>query len=305
MSWIFCLLSLIAILSTNHEALPAHLAATELSDEQIIENIERVEKTIEALEDEIHKIPTSQEHKRLIAIAKRLSKDLAKFIPQLTIAPVPGCCLYEGENYLTHVIAIAEKQERVETAVKYIKNVGGVDDKVLEYFLRTLKKLKQGINVPLPDYFHATRAGLESIINSQTILQSSNGVTGPGTYMSCNNEGDHGYGTHAFAIDEVCLVDTAGKYRTGRNPSGNVFFSMWVSVLRDIPVSKDNIAFIDTSASDIPYVRALLEEQNLNIDVIDRDTSDGILRIFDLTTKRRELGSFFLEQVRFPRLSSN
>jgi hypothetical protein len=61
----------------------------------------------------------------------------------------------------------------------------------------------------------------------------------------------------------------------------------------DIPVTEESIAFIDTSASDIPYVTALLEEQNLNIEVVDRNTAENILRIFDLTTKRRELPSFF------------
>lgn len=145
----------------------------------------------------------------------------------------------------------------------------------------------------MPDYFHATRAGLESIIANQNILQSRTGATGPGTYISCNNEGDHGYGSHTFAIDEGNLADTVATFRTGRHPKTNVFFSLWASVLMDIPVTEDSIAFIDTSANDIPYVRALLEEQNLNIAVVDRETAEGILHIFDLTTKRRELPSFF------------
>lgn len=191
------------------------------------------------------------------------------------------------------MVAIAEKQERVESAIKYIKSASGVDQKVYDYFQKTLKKLQSGINVPMPDYFHATRTGLESIIRSQNILQSKTGATGPGTYISCNNEGDYGYGTHTFAIDEGCLVDTIATFCTGRHPITNVFFSLWASVLMDIPVSEDNIAFIDTSTDDIPYVKALLEEKNLNIEVVDRNTAENILRIFDLTTKRRELPSFF------------
>lgn len=262
-------------------------------DEETTVKIELVNRTITALNDEINKTPVSQENQRLIAIAKRLSADLEKFIPYLKTAPVPGCCLYEGDNYLANVVAIAEKQEKVESAIKYIKTAQGVDQKVYDYFQKTLKKLQSGINAPLPDYFHATREGLESIIKSQTILQSKTGFTGPGTYISCNNEGDHGYGSHAFAIDEGSLVDTMATFRTGRHPITNVFFSLWASVLMDIPVSEDTIAFIDTSASDIPYVTALLEEQNLNIEVVDRNTAENILRIFDLTTKRRELPSFF------------
>jgi phosphatidylserine/phosphatidylglycerophosphate/cardiolipin synthase-like enzyme len=268
-------------------------------EEEVKEKLESINRTITALNAEINQTPTSQEHKRLIAIAKRLSNDLVKFIPYLTTAPLPGCCLYEGERYLANVVAIAEKQERVEAAIKYIKNADGIDQKVYEYFQKTLSKLQQGINVPLPDYFHATRAGFESIMKSQTILQSQTGLTGPGVYMSCNNEGDHGYGTHAFAIDEGCLIDTKGIFRTGRTPQGNVFFSLWASVLKDISITEDHIAFIDTSTDDIPYVTALLEEHNLNIDVVDRETSEAILRIFDLTTKRRELPSFFWNKHSF------
>jgi hypothetical protein len=160
-----------------------HDAVNDPSDEETPDKIELVNRTITALNDEINKTPISQENQRLIAIAKRLSADLVKFIPYLKTAPLPGCCLYEGDNYLANVVAIAEKQEKVESALKYIKTANGVDQKVYTYFQKTLKKLQSGINAPLPDYFHATREGLESIIRSQNILQSKTGATGPGTYI--------------------------------------------------------------------------------------------------------------------------
>ncbi len=271
-------------------------ATNALSDEEVNKNVAFINRTTAVLNDEINKTPTGQEHQRLIAIAKRLLTDLTNFISRIKTAPVPGCCFYNGDNYLYNVVVIAEKQERIEAALRYIKNVGGVDQKVTDYFQKTLQKLQSGINVPLPDYFHATKAGLESIIASKTILQSKTGFTGPGTYISCNNEGDHGYGSYTFAIDEGCLVDTKGTFRTGRHPVTNVFFSLWASILNDIPVSEDNIAFIDTSADDISHVKALLEKQNLNIEVVSRDTAEGILKIFDVTTNRRELPSFLWDK---------
>lgn len=292
--------SLEGVLKASELPIPMHLNDVEVQDivsdsstQEINAKIELVNRKITLINDEINQTPTSQENQRLITIAKRLSADLVKFIPCMSTAPVPGCCLYEGDNYLANVVAIAEKQEKVESAIKYIKNANGIDKKVYDYFQKTLKKLQSGINAPLPDYFHATRYGLESIVKSKNILQSKTGYTGPGTYISCNNEGDHGYGSHAFAIDEGCLVDTVAIFRTGRHPVTNVFFSLWASVLMDIPVTEKTIAFIDTSASDVPYVQALLQEQNLQIEVVDRNTAENILRIFDLTTKRRELPSFF------------
>lgn len=275
-------------LATFHEE-----EESELSKEEINEKVELVHKTIAALNHEINQAPTSSENQRLINIAKRLLADLEKIIPHMETTAVPGCCLYEGDNYLANVVAIAEKQEKVHSALQYIKINNEVDQKAFDYFQRTLKKLQAGTNAPLPDYFHATRAGLESIIKNQTIVQSKTGYTGPGTYISCNNEGDHGYGNYAFAIDEGCLVDTVATFRTGRDPKTNVFFSLWASVLMDIAVNETNIAFIDTAAADYSYVKTLLEEQNLTIEVLDRETAEYVLRIFDLTTKRRELPSFF------------
>lgn len=264
----------------------------EFSGPLVQQAIQQVQNTVTSLQHEISKVPVSAEHKRLIAIGTRLSADLVRFIPYLKTEHVPGCCLYQGDNYLTNVVAIAEKQARVEAAIKYIRKADNVDQKVCDYFKRTLHKLRAGINAPLPNYFHATRAGLESIIASKTIVQSSYGATGPGTYISCNNEGNHGYGTHTFAIDEGCLVDTMASFRTGRHPVTNVYFSLWASVLKNISLSSANIAFIDTSVADVSYVQALLAKQNLNIEVVDRDTAESILHIFDKTTPRRELPSF-------------
>jgi cardiolipin synthase len=269
-----------------------------LSDE-IAQKQALVNKTISNLNDAIqNKVIQGQEEKRLVEIARKLSTKLTQFIPYLKSAPIPGCCFYSGEDYLINVVAIAEKQERVEDAIKQIKITAGIDKRVSEYFQKTLTKLQQGINVPLPDFFHATRAGLESIIQSQTIRQSSSGYAGPGTYMSCNNEGHIGYGPYAFAIDERILVNTQANFFTGRQPNGDVYFSLWAAVLKDIPVLEDTIAYIDTASNDVERVTALVKAQNLEIEVMDRTISDGIRQIFDLSTKRRETPSFGWSKLR-------
>lgn len=268
-------------------------------DDGIVEKQALVNKAISNLNDAIqNEVILGQEEKRLVEIARKLSSRLTQFIPYLKSAPVPGCCLYSGENYLMNVVAIAEKQERVEDAIKQIKITQGVDKRVSDYFHKTLAKLQQGVNVPLPDFFHATRAGLESIIATKVIRQSISGAAGPGTYMSCNNEGHFGYGPYAFAIDEGILVDTQAKFFTGRQPNGDVYFSLWAAVLKDIPILENTIAYIDTASNDVERVTALVKAQNLNIEVMDRFISDSIRRIFDLSTKRRETPSFGWSKLR-------
>jgi len=270
-------------------------------NDEIVEKQALVKRTISNLNDAIqNKVILGQEEKRLVEIAKKLSFKLTQFIPFLNSAPVPGCCLYFGEDYLINVVTIAEKQERVEDAIKQIKlTTPEVDIKVSEYFQKTLTKLQHGINVPLPDFFHATRIGLENIIQTKTIRQSTSGVEGPGTYMSCNNEGHIGYGPYAFAIDEGILVNTQAKFFTGRQPNGDVYFSLWAAVLLDIPILENTIAYIDTASNDVEYVKALIKAQNLSIEVIDRSLSDSIRLIFDLSTKRRETPSFDWSKLKY------
>ncbi|MBA3816263.1 MAG: hypothetical protein H0X29_07035 [Parachlamydiaceae bacterium] len=262
-------------------------------NDEFAEKVALVNRTISNLKEAIqNQIILGQEEKRLIEIAIRLSNKLTQFIPYLKSVPVPGCCHYSGDDYLVNVVTIAEKQERVEDAIKQIKITQGIDKKVSEYFHKTLTKLQQGLNIPLPDFFHATRAGLESIIQTKTIRQSTSGAAGPGTYMSCNNEGHNGYGPYAFAIDESILVNTQAKFFTGRQPNGDVYYSLWAAVLKDIPILVENIAYIDTASNDVERVKELVKAQNLNIEVMDRSISDSIRRIFDLSTVRRETPSF-------------
>lgn len=275
---------------------PLDLTEFELEEtlnDEIMKKQALVNRTIVNLNDAIRNTTIlGQEEKRLVEIAKKLSYKLTQFIPYLNTSPVPGCCLYSGEDYLVNVVAVAEKQERVEDAIKQIKITAGVDKKVSEYFQKTITKLQQGINVPLPDFFHATRGGLENIIHTKTIQQSTSGAAGPGTYMSCNNEGHIGYGPYAFAIDEGILVNTHAKFFTGRQPNGDVYFSLWAAVQKDIPILENTIAYIDTASNDVERVTALLKAQNLHIEVLDRSVSDAIRRIFDLSTQRREAPSF-------------
>lgn len=273
--------------------------SNDAEDDEITEKQALVNRTISNINDAIqNQVILGQEEKRIVEIARKLSSKLTQFIPYLNIAPVPGCCFYSGDDYLANVITIAEKQERIEDAIKQIKITAGIDKKVCDYFQKTLAKLQKGLNVPLPDFFHATRAGLESILQTKTIRQSINGAAGPGTYMSCNNEGHNGYGPYAFAIDESILVNTQAKFFTGRQPNGDVYFSLWAAVLKDIPIQEETIAYIDTASNDVERVTALVVAQNLNIEVMDRSISDSIRRIFDLSTKRRETPSFGWSKLR-------
>lgn len=262
------------------------------TDAQVLRN-KIINKTLERLKAEASKVNGSQENKRRSAIAGLICARLTQCasVDELTM---PGCCLYQGDDYLAQVVAIAEKQERVVRAINYINTAGNINQNVRDYFERVLQKLKAGVNVPLPDYFHATEDGFSGIISSKTIKQSIDGRVGAGTYMSSNNEGDLGYGPYAFAIDSGTLIDTKARFFQpfSRDRGNNVFDSLWTAVLKDIPVAGNSIAFIDTRNNDIAHVKELLAKQSLDIEVVDRKTSEEILRVFDLSTEKRELPSF-------------
>lgn len=228
--------------------------------------------------------------------AKRLKNQLEDSIPYLPTTSVSGCSHYHGKDYLETVVTIAEKQERTENAIHLLKSMKKIDIKVHEYFHKTLEKLKNGQNVPLPDFYHATKH-VGDIIQTQMIRQSvaENGSEGIGTYISSNNEGDgyYRYGPYAFAIDEKCLRNSNAKYfNKERTHDANTFHSLWICVAKEIPIKEETVAFIDTSQNDMYGLKRILRKKNLKILVINRSTSDSIRKILDLSIQKRELPSF-------------
>lgn len=201
---------------------------------------------------------------------------------------------YKGLD--SNSLEIANKHIRILKAVNHIKQAKGIDKKVQDYFQKTLEKLQQGVNVPLPDYYHATKTsnGAKGIIGKKLIIQSTGGHSGPGVYISTNNEGHYGYGPYTFAIDQAILKNTSAKYFIGRTaiPPLDIYDSLWIAVLKNIPVAENTIAFIDTSdAKQIPFLKGQLSASKLNIEVIERTTSDAIRKVFDATTEIRETPS--------------
>lgn len=289
-------------------SIPEFCKDKNLTAQLIIEFLEKsqlVKRTITVLTQEIqNKQVISKEDQRVVAAAKKIKAA----IEQLKMTPdnssIPGYCYYSGKDYLANVTVIAHKQERVEKAIQHIKTTAGIAVEVDQFFQNRLAKLQKGVNAPLPDYFHATTY-VESIIKSKEIWQSSNGMLGRGTYMSNNNEGNFGYGPYAFAIDEDCLVDTSAFSLYARLPYPalkETYHSTWIAVHKNVTISNDTIAFLDTRNLDIPHLRDLLKKQGLNtIEVITRDTSDGIRKVFDAIRPQREAPSFsWLLPGRYP-----
>lgn len=275
------------------------VSTKELNNKSYISNILKnyitIRQTLKVLTKEIQKQnPITKEEQRLVKAANKI-KDLLEKYPIASNTPVPGYCFYNGNNLLMNMTTIARKQDRIEKAINYIQKTKVIDSKVAQYFQNSLAKLQKGMNVPLPDYFHASRSGVLGIIRAKQIYQSSCGLLGPGAYISTNNEGHCGYGPHTFAIDEGCLVDTTASSFSARKAYSSfneTYSSMWIAVHKHIPIEEHTIAFLDTTAGDEENLKKELKAINLNIEVIDRTTSDGIRKIFDAITTERETPSF-------------
>ncbi|MFZ4772446.1 MAG: hypothetical protein ACOYK9_00440 [Chlamydiia bacterium] len=260
------------------------------------ETISKIQKGIEEIKD------PGAEEKRLIRASKELIKKLEQLAPQIAFENVPGFCFYSGDDYLKNVVMIGEKLVIVSDALSQIHQSPDQDERVTAYFNRIYDKLRSGINVPLPAFFHATEDGLEDILKTRVILQSSDGYVGPGAYISTNDEGelalnDEGelaFGPFTFAIDEDALVDTEGVYflGNGKGSINNLYFSLWVSVLKEIPVKENTIAYISTISSEMANVREIVKRENLKLEVLEKSVSDRIHQIFDRTIRRRQMPSF-------------
>lgn len=93
--------------------------------------------------------------------------------------------------------------------------------KAHQWFTKTLAKLEQGEDAPLPLWFHATSpSSSQTIKNALSILESgfikqNRAWLGVGVFMSTNSEHDI-YGDFVFALDERPLEASNGQFYGGR-----------------------------------------------------------------------------------------
>lgn len=269
----------------------SHVVIAENNSHQFDKNIVVVSNFISTVNEEIQKKPKTQEDKRLINTAKRLLKDLEEFIPYLETEQAPGFVYYEGENYLANVIAIAEKLERINNALKYIKKSEGIDQEVQNYFQNTLEKLQSGINIPLPDYFYESLDAQQSLKEKDKIRPSAIYTQQIISSQPKVPIKDLDSSRLILAIDEGAFRDSIGRYRTSTYQVADLYFHLRIWGSLTFHISETSIAFVIAPIEDISSLTAILEEQNLAIPVVDNGTAKTIINILEKTSKR-EIPSF-------------
>lgn len=101
-------------------------------------------------------------------------------------------------------VTMPEKEKEYLDRAKWEEIVGKVD----AYFQDVLQRLGSGENVPVPMFYHASRA-TDLIAESPTLKQSVHGVQGDGVYFSTRDEHYNGRGDFTFAMDPKQVeVDT-------------------------------------------------------------------------------------------------
>lgn len=211
-----------------------------------------------------------------------------------------GICQFAANRLWIYVEGIHAKKDRIGKAITHIKATAGIPKKVNNYFLNVMTKLERGVDVPLPDFFHGTRRNtLIPIIKSGNIKQFK-AQRGTGAFISTNDEGLWPrYGPYTLAIDQSTLEDSEGHVHPPEAACGgsdaDTYVSLWACVKMDIPVRDDTIAYlVAPTEAEIPILKELLEKEapnKLKVDILDRDTSNAIHRVFDSITPARELPS--------------
>lgn len=164
-------------------------------------------------------------------------------------------------------------------------------EEVNEYILNKLKLLKEGKEVNLPYFFHATgsrdKAGHVpahlSIINSG-FIRTSDGICGKGVYMSTYDESD-AYGPYTFAFSKKIHKYSAGYFQSLQGQKlSRKFVALWIRFDNAIPVSDKAdkvLAHIVAPPEKCAELREQLDAKKLNVPVLSRDANRYITTLFE------------------------
>lgn len=146
-------------------------------------------------------------------------------------------------NHFQAVI-MPEKEKEYLNGAKWKDTAAKVD----AYFQDALQRLGSGENVPVPMFYHASRAAADLIAGSSTLKKSSWGVQGPGVYFSTRDEHYGGYGDFTFAMDPVQVeADILPvTYSSGGSHGGTEEESaLWMcSTNNDIVLQPNRVAYV-------------------------------------------------------------
>lgn len=166
-----------------------------------------------------------------------------------------------------------------------------------EFFRKTKEKLVQGIDAPLPRWFHATGNrfvydSAKAIINQKQLVQSG-AYAGFGVYLSTCDESAN-YGPWTFAIDESVLEGSEGYFfpAEGQHSPGFMYPALWVRVLKNIPITTDSVAFMVANANRVDELRQnILTPTNFNVDILTREEAKQVYYYLELADCTRECPS--------------
>lgn len=163
-------------------------------------------------------------------------------------------------------------------------------------FQKMLRLQNKGIDVPLPDWCHATGkheniSPLRSIVKDKQIKVGVGPflAQGNGAYFSSHDE--HGNGSNQYGDFTICFDDQAVRENRATFADGSFHWeslksctSLWVCVKADVPISKHTVSYITTSADKIEKVKKEMSLLNCKIPVIDRDCSNLLRHYFQNTS---------------------
>lgn len=219
-----------------------------------------------------------------------------------SISPAELAIIQKKRVLIEKAIKVFERRYIKTNTIQYMEEKVAVTAlKVQSYFEHRRDQLDQGINVPMPDFYHCTRTfkDMTNIINDQFIKTTCPvSREGRGAFISSKIEWQQ-FGKYAFAIDQSAIANTQGhcfkpwgrKFPDGPN-------TLWVGVHDEITIIPDSVAYVILSEAsekvrdqEAASLQPILSKAGLKVDVFDRFASDLICDILNEADSARELPS--------------
>lgn len=162
-----------------------------------------------------------------------------------------------------------------------------VINEIETYLDDKLRLLASGRDVALPCWYHATQPQhLFPIMNGGELKQSTNGLQGPGTYFSTEDE-HLGYGKYTFALDHDFVKVFNASYHEGAVSTKNYQYCVYLCAKQNITIRWGSVAHMivdsqEDKAQLLLDIQQNLEDQALNLvccPILTRKAADIIREI--------------------------
>lgn len=210
-------------------------------------------------------------------------------------------CIFNQVTIQPKLSLVNRAIRQLDTEFSYFNGEGIQEAK--KFFVRARTQLNNNRNVPLPEWYHATKTAgsITNILREGQVLRTQ-AFKGYGAYVSSNDEAGEviGYGAWTIAFDGEFIERSTASFfvpNPDHDLQGKAYnwlygwphASIWARVDQNLPINKKTVAFLVADDEHMPVLKKAVKLYHPGIPKVSRIASKYIFSALTKVGSKREL----------------